>query len=152
MAIPKRELGEPGQGLTGPVDIEEARHSASELDDTGIPSDLSVDDWLDLPDGDGALGPPGTRWLQAVLRFTRPDGSTVFGPIGRSVGRVKALQEWAARLGDPSLSGVVGRWRSSPSGSGPSPVPTYSSPDRPLAVLRPDWSPRGDLVAIDHRQ
>ena len=29
---------------------------------------------------------------------------------------------------------------------------TYSSLDRPLAVLRPDWSPRGDLVAIDHRQ
>jgi hypothetical protein len=148
----RRETVDLGPQPAGPGGIGPARELAQETDGSGVPWLRPVDDWLGLLDEGGAPDPLATRWLQAVLRFSRPDGSPVFGPIGRSAGRLRVLEAWAARLGDPSLSGVVAGWRSSPSGPTLPPVPTFASPDRPLAVLRPDWSIRGDLVAIDHRQ
>ena len=33
----------------------------------------------------------------------------------------------------------------------PPPLPAHACPDRPLAMLRPDWSRRGDYLAIDQR-
>ena len=97
-----------------------------------------------------------TRWLQAVLRFSRPDGSPVFGPRGRAVDRLKALETWANRLGDPSLASVVARWlpgrASSKVPPSSPPQPSDSRPDRTLAILRDDWALRGDLVAVDHRE
>jgi hypothetical protein len=87
------------------------------------------------------------------LRFCRADGSPVFGPRGRSSTRLRLLETWTRRLGDPSLEAVLSRWL--PFGESPPsqpPFPSDSRGDRPLAVLRPDWSPRGDLVAVDHRE
>jgi len=111
-----------------------------------------VEGWLGLADGPGAEGlPPG--WLRAVLRFTRPEGSPVFGPRGRSTSRLKAIGACASRLGDPAMASVIGRWLTTP-GLDPSaapPLPSDARPDRPLAILRPDWTPSGDLLAVDHR-
>jgi hypothetical protein len=69
---------------------------------------------------------------------------------------LKALRGWVERLGDPSLAAVLARWLPSGSALGllpsPPPLPSDARSDRPLAILRPDWSPQGELVAIDHRQ
>ncbi|WP_435005188.1 hypothetical protein P12x_003082 [Tundrisphaera lichenicola] len=91
------------------------------------------------------------------MRFHRPDGSPVFGPRGRSIERLKALRAWSSRVGDPSLARVLDWWLPASSGESSEipaapPLPSDSRADRPLAVLRPDWTPRGDLVAVDHRE
>ena len=126
------------------------------LDEDGVPISSPVVDWLGLFGREGAGGPWASRWLQAVFRFSRADGSPVFGPGGRSVGRLKALEAFAARSGDPSLVGVAARWlpprSTAPFPPSPPPVASDSRPDRPLAVLRPDWTALGDIVAIDHRR
>ena len=133
-----------------------ADRSVAEIDGDGVPTIRPVPEWLDHPGLGGTLDTPETRWLQAVLRFSRADGSSVFGPIGRSADRLKALEAWADRLGDPSLSAVVDRWRPSRSTTAslptPPPLPSDSRTDRTLAILRSDWDPKGELVAIDHRQ
>jgi hypothetical protein len=120
------------------------------FDRDGVPLDSPVATWLDLKP------PLDTRWLQAVLRFSRADGSVVFEPTGRSLDRLKRLDASATRLGDPSLASIVARWlprsHSSNLPTSPAPLPSDSRPDRPLAILRGDWSPRTDLLAIDHRQ
>lgn len=125
------------------------------IDPEGIPIREPISSWLDLFDPAGPVDPRASRWLQAVLRFSRADGSPVFGPRGRSPARLRALEAWALRLGDPSLAAVVSRWQPSRATSGlspsPPPLPSGSSADRPLTVLRSDWTPGGDLVAIDHR-
>src|SRR5262249_28575951 len=33
----------------------------------------------------------------------------------------------------------------------PPPLPTWSATDRVLGMLRPDWLPDGDFLAVDHR-
>jgi hypothetical protein len=127
------------------------------FDETGVPVNHPVGGWLDLR-GSGRTGGPGEAdRLRAVLRFTRPDGSPVFGPRGRSPGRLRALEAWSIAVADPALATVIGWWLprashglSSP--PAPPPLPSDGRPDRPLAVLRPDWTPRGDLLAIDHRE
>jgi hypothetical protein len=149
------ERAEPGKGPKSISNEQTARRSGPEIDPDGVPTLRPVPDWLDHPEGGEGLGAPDTRWLQAVLRFSRADGSPIFGPIGRSSDRLQALEGWADQLGDPSLAAVVARWRPSRSASvavRTPPLPSDSRPDRPLAILRSDWDPRGDLVAIDHRQ
>jgi hypothetical protein len=130
--------------------------SKDPIDAEGVPTHLPVSAWLDLFDPAGSIDPRASRWLQAVLRFCRADGSPVFGPRGRSLARLRKIEAWAQRLGDPSLAAVVSRWlparptsRLPPS---PPPLPSFSCGDRPLATLRPDWSVSGDLIAIDHRE
>ncbi len=146
-----------GEETGPPARLVSGKPADPALDDQGVPTSLPVSEWLGLAES-GILpdSVPLSRWLLAVLRFSRPDGSPVFGPAGRSPGRLKELAAWAGRTGDPSLAAVLGRW--TPSGSTPGqvtsspPLPSVARPDRPLAVLRPDWSPRGDLAAIDHRR
>lgn len=129
---------------------------ASELDVEGVPITRPVPEWLDSVDPlTEPLNSWTSRWLLAVLRFSRADGSAVFGPVGRASERLRRLQGLTDRLGDPSLSSVVSRWGPARSRGisilSPAPSPFDSRLDRSLAILRTDWDPRGDLVAIDHR-
>jgi hypothetical protein len=156
MAKSVHESAESGKESVEVSNQVQAHRSGSEIDGDGVPTRLPVPDWLDHPGLVDALESPGTRWLQAVLRFSRADGSSIFGPIGRAADRLNALQAWADRLGDPSLAAVVAGWRPSRSTTAsvptPPPLPSDSRPDRTLAILRNNWDPRGELVAIDHRQ
>ncbi len=143
---------ESGLGLSS----EGERDSKDPINAEGIPILEPISGWLDLFDPAEPIDPLATRWFQAVLRFCRADGSPVFGPREKCPARHRALEAWVRRLGDPSLAAVVSRWFPSRATSGlppsPPPLPSYSLGNRPLAVLRPDWSPGGDLVAIDHRR
>ena len=104
----------------------------------------------DRPDGEPlASGGPavlpgrrlaGLRPAGSVLAEAEGVGSLVT-PAGRPEPGGRRLAADGSRRGRPP---------SAP--TSPPPLPSYSSGDRALAVLRPDWSPRGDLVAIDHRQ
>ncbi len=128
----------------------------------------AVDQWLShtpTPDAGGEgferlEGPSDPRqvdWLRSVFRFTRADGSVIFGHRGRSKARLVELGRQVRRVGDPQLGRVIAWWRPSNSigdevESASPPLPTELWPDRPLAILRPDWTPRGDWLAIDHRR
>jgi hypothetical protein len=131
-------------------------NSEDPVDAEGIPAAAPTSEWLDLLDAAGPVDPRASRWFLAVLRFSRPDGSPVFGPRGRLPARLRALQAWAVRIGDPSLAAVISEWlpaRSVAAGSlSVPPLPSYRDSDRPLAILRADWGPTGDLAAVDHRR
>ncbi|MEO6809165.1 MAG: hypothetical protein ABI353_08625 [Isosphaeraceae bacterium] len=93
---------------------------------------------------------------RAALRFSRPDGSSAFDPQRGDPERLDLLKFWARRLDDPGLATVV-RWWSDPGatvrrGLAPPPLPSFACADRPLAVLRADWSPKGDTLTIDGRK
>ena len=121
--------------------------------------------WLAEPPGPGPtrtagfadrIDPDSAAWLTAIVRFTRPDGSSMFDEQGRQPARLVELERWVRRVGDPSLARVIGWWRPASSvgtevGWVAPPLPTNTWPDRPLAILRPDWTARGDWLAIDHR-
>ena len=155
MAKSKHEWDHPGHESGQVIPRHPGPDSGQDLDEDGVPSSRPVAEWLDLFVSDDQPDPRATRSLQAVLRFSRGDGSSVFGPGGRSIRRLRALEAWALRLGDPSLASVVARWLppgvNSSLPASPPPLPSDARPDRPLAVLRSDWTPQGDLVAIDHR-
>ncbi len=138
------------------------------FDRDGVPRDSPVSAWAASPPW-AAGGHDFDRldveerrrveagWLLALLRFTRPDGSPVFGPRGRSRDRLRAIVESARRVADPSLATVAGWWAPEatlgvPGAPASPPLPASARTDRPLAVLRPDWTPKGDLVAVDHRR
>ena len=154
MAETPQQTGNPGE-QSGPLrrnDEPPSRHDPLDLD--GVPIASPVADWLDLFEAEGgATHPRATRLLLSILRFCRGDGSPVFGPKGRRPDRLRTLLDRAVRSNDPSLQGVLGRWI--PDRAGPAtmlPDASEARGDRVLSVLRPDWSPRGDLVAIDHRR
>lgn len=131
--------------------------------------DRTVGTWLDHPpsspgeinddlgaDAADHLAAEQAGWLTSIFRFTRADGSAVFGPKGRAPARLLALERWVRRVGDPALARVLGWWR--PAGRGAAdagfaapPLPTETWTDRPLAILRPDWTARGSCLAVDHR-
>ena len=116
---------------------------------------LRVEDWLANP-VDDADSEPESDWLASILRFTRADGSPVFSPRGRNPARLAELERQIRRVGDPSLASVLGWWRPSSkvaaaAGMVAPPTATQTWTDRPLAVFRPDWTPRGSCLAIDHR-
>lgn len=94
--------------------------------------------------------------LMTAIRFGRPDGSEVFGPRLRSAARLAGWRARADQSGDPGARAVLDRWLPAP-GPGdddadpaPLPLPALSWDDPPRAVLRPDWTLAGDLVAVDH--
>jgi hypothetical protein len=150
MVKSRQELTPPGTETGQPLSERAGDSIPSRYDEDGIPRTASVVDWLELAD------PRDARWLQAVIQFSRADGSSVFGSIGRDQARLKRLADWALRMGDPGLIGVVNRWLphrlSKPLTPSPLPVPADSRPDRPLAILRGDWNAQAEILAIDHRQ
>jgi hypothetical protein len=93
-------------------------------------------------------------FFRAALRFRRPDGSAVFGPEG-GADAARWLRFWAGRLPDPRLGAVVDRWFPGAACRGRDPgippLPAFAARRRPLAMLRPDWTAGGDLLAIDQR-
>jgi hypothetical protein len=135
-----------------------------ELDPDGVPRRLPVAEWsrclaeLAVARRRRVAGWPEffdarvEGLFRQTLRFSRPDGTPVFGPAGRDAAAGSLFRSWAEELPDPGLSTVVDWWF--PSGErrhAPPPLPAHSCPDRPLAMLRANWQARGDLMAIDHR-
>lgn len=93
--------------------------------------------------------------FRRVVQVSRPDGSTIFGGRGRDKLSRARLVAGATRVGDPGYLSVIARWFPESSVAGGSsaapPLPTIRGEDRPLAVLRPDWTAESDWVAVDHR-
>lgn len=140
-----------------------------ELDADGVPRRLSVPDWLEcLARITAAKRAHPDEWpesidarleafVRALLRFSRTDGTPVFRTPGASdIDAPAVLREWAEQLSDPGLSTVVDWWFPRPRGRSkrhsPPPLPAWSAPKQPLAVLRADWLKPGGFVAVDHRR
>ncbi len=140
---------------------------ACEVDPEGVPIRLAIPAWgaalgaiaaarAARPSGwPEALDARAEGLLRAALRFGRPDGSAILGSLGPDRVRLATWHAWAERLSDPSLATVARRWlpaRPNRGDPAPPPLPAHACPDRPLAILRADWSVRGDWLAIDHRR
>lgn len=143
-----------------PTEAEIARGIAAVLDDEGSPRSLAPVEWEALARAILDSGLPldaeiARGLLFRLLQFTRPDGSAMFGPVGKRPGQGKSWRTWAAKINDPSLSTVIDRWFPSRSSTletaGPA-FPAEASADRALAMLRADWNSRGAWLAIDHRK
>ncbi len=136
-----------------------------ELDHEGVPKRLPVSAWeLGLrqlaearerrsegwPEQVDALA---EGWFRATLRFARPGGSPAFGEFVQDKSRAVFFRKWAEALSDPAFGTVVDWWfpRSSAIRHSPPPLPADARPDRPLAILRTNWSRDGDFLAVDHR-
>lgn len=163
-----RPFGSSLSGLTIPTEpslLE--RFLRARLEGDGIPRGVPVTSWWPLLTQidragtaiGGSLGERATEalraFLLATLRFSRPDGSAVFGPRDAAEDRAGVLRRWVLRLEDPGLAQVARWWFGRRAGCatlGPPPLPAFGRTARPLAMLRADWRPRGDLVAIDHRE
>jgi hypothetical protein len=109
--------------------------------------------------------------LLATIRFARAGGAAVFTPPAARPDEARGglFRAWAERLTEPGLATVLDWWfprpattptrarakaarhrtRSVPAAP---PLPAWSSAERPLAILRANWSVQGDLLAIDQRQ
>ena len=137
------------------------RYLAAELDPEGLPRRWAVAQWwsalglLAAVDGAPALAPRVEGLFRSALRFARAGGAEVFGSPGTPTGRGSLLRRLAARSADPGLVEVVRRWAPSAStrdaDPSPPPLPAAASAEVALAALRPDWSARGDVLAIDQR-
>ena len=136
-----------------------------ELDGEGAPRRLPVGEWslclTLLAETRQAWGENWSPELDAriegfflaTLRFMRPDGSMVFGPLGIADSTKQALRSWADHLSEPGFKTVIDWWFPGPHARhSPPPLPASARTDHPLASLRADWSKSGDLMAIDHRQ
>ncbi len=156
-------------GNPGPL----GRWLARELDADGVPRRLAIRDWprcLEVLAGSWRAGgwPPGCEgpiagFVLAALRFTRPDGSRCFSTAEpRDEAEAWLPGNWADRFRGTGIARVIRWWFDSRSRSGsrsrsrsaetaPPPLPAWSAPDRVLAILRPDWLPDGDFLAVDHR-
>jgi hypothetical protein len=148
------------QAKTGPL----SKWLDRELDPDSVPRRLDVTHWFEShsilrsaveqrPEGwperyDALI----EGWFRALLRFARPNGSSVYGPEPTRP-EAGVFRFWAERLTDPGLSTVVDWWfpRGTSSRHAPPPLPADARPDRPLAVLRANWAKDGDILAIDHR-
>ncbi len=143
------------------------RWLSRELDEQGVPRRLPPSAWWEvldrlfgglasgLDEDRTALRPYVEGLILAALRFARPGGTAVFEPEGPVPGRGDRLREWLGWLDSSSLDVVANWWfprrgkrRGEPAAP---PLPAFASADRPLAILRPDWSSQGDLLAIDQR-
>jgi hypothetical protein len=136
-----------------------------ELDPDGVPRRLPVSVWLPALArlADAAEARPTSSfeaiearvdgWFRAALRFTRPGGVPVFPTGGADRVGSEVFRTWAKRLEDPGLSTVLDWWFPSSvrRRHAPPPMPSDARPDRPLAILRPNWLLDGDLIAVDHR-
>ena len=142
-----------------------------EVGPEGIPPRQAVEAWWPCLERfeaarrrrpEGWLGAIDARlepFVRAALRFSRPDGSAVFGPRGAPPGRRETIRARVARLSDPGLETVANWWfplaeplprnRKRPA---PPPLPAVADDPRPLAMLRADWTRRGDWLAFDQRE
>jgi hypothetical protein len=143
-----------------------ARWLGRELDADGVPIRLAVPEWprcLEIlaearrQRGEWPSGSVGAidGLAEAALRFARPDGRPAMH--GESTDRVPPVWDspdwmrWYRGTGIARvLGGCIGA-RPRGSESAPPPLPTWSATDRVLAMLRPDWRPVGDFLAVDHR-
>src|SRR5205823_10977116 len=139
-----------GRGDPNPL----ARRLDRELDAQGVPRRWPVSAWWPClaalaeakarrPSGwPDALGERVAGLFRAALRFSRPDGSAVFGPGPAEDRRGNALRGWADLLAGPDSASVVGRWFPTSVGArrrvraGVPPLPAIACEDRPLAILR----------------
>lgn len=150
------------RGLSTPID----RWLDRLLDPEGVPRTLPVPLWCSLLRAlDQARGLRPEDWperldarieglFRATLRFARTDGAAVFAASGAEPDVPALFRGWAERLSDPGLATVVDWWfpRKERRGEYASPpLPAWSSPETPLAILRANWSRQGDFLAIDHR-
>ena len=136
-----------------------------ELDHDGVPKRLAVHEWEtalrvlaearehrreDWPESFDAIA---EGWFRATLRFARPGGSPAFIEARPDKTRGNHFRKWADLLSDPGLTTVVDWWfpRASSARHSAPPLPADARPDRPLGVLRANWSRDGDFLAIDHR-
>jgi hypothetical protein len=135
------------------------------LDPDGVPTTLPLPAWRPAlatiadalarrPEGwperfDAAI----EGWFRALLRVSRPDGTTALsGPVANPSASGPLFRRWAERLSDPGLGTVVDWWFPGPlRRHAPPPLPADSRPDRVLAALRADWRRDGDFLVIDHR-
>jgi hypothetical protein len=138
-----------------------------ELDAEGVPRRAPVADWAGaLAWLDQARQQAGRRWpearfrppieglLRSTLRFSRLRGAAVFGGGNAEVPPRTLLNGWARQIADRSLVRVVEAWFApgrSKTSTRAIPPASYSNPHLPLAILRSEWSPRADFLAIDHR-
>jgi hypothetical protein len=143
-----------------------SRWLSRELDADGVPIRLAVADWHhcleilaparrrggDWPTG---CGDAITGLVLATLRFSRTDGRAVMGD-GVTCGHhsIWGTSDWMAWYRGTGIGRVLGWWfdeRSRTNGAVPPPLPTWSAPDRVLAMLRPDWLSGSHFLAVDHR-
>lgn len=136
------------------------------LDDDGVPRRMPVREWWGILEELDRLRKFGKEeWpeslrdrvkklLEMTLRFTRPDGSCVFGGEAPPENRATTLRRWAEFLDDPGI-GAISRWWFTRRGKrgevGPPPLPAYGSETSAFAMLRSNWRVDGDFVGIDHR-
>jgi hypothetical protein len=95
-----------------------------------------------------------TGLVLAALRFARPDGSpaTHFAEPGREITSAWRSNEWADWHRGTGIARVLRGWFSPGKREGAAPpLPAWASADRVLALLRADWLPTGDFLAVDHR-
>jgi hypothetical protein len=154
-----------GDGGTDRVLVTALREA---LDKDGAPKTWPVAAWSEALEGlERARQRRGNDWpeavhdrleglLRAVLRFSRPDGVAFFDAVAESpAARARVLRAWAQGLGDGRSRRVVDDWflaaKSERKSKSAPPLPADARADRPLAVLRANWSRQGDWLAIDHR-
>jgi hypothetical protein len=146
-----------------------SRWLGRELDADGVPLRLEVPRWhrcLEIlaaarrqagewPDGCGAAI---AGLAVATLRFARPDGTPVMqADDGYATSRIPpgwVSADWMDWYQGTGIERVLGWWfglKSRTGGVVPPPLPTWSAADRVLAMLRLDWLPGGDFLAVDHR-
>lgn len=130
---------------------------ATQLDRDGLPECMEIGSWVrglrDWPAGEdrGAL----RGWLAGLVRWSRPDGSAMFGPPGLDPERREALRTLVPREAGPEWATVLRRWFPNWSldyeSDAPLPLPAFAAKKHPLAILRANWLPKGDWLAVDHR-
>jgi hypothetical protein len=146
-----------------------SRWLGRELDADGVPIRLEVPWWHRCLEILAAARRKAGAWPEgcdsavvglavAALRFARPDGTPVLqADDGYANGHLPPA--WVSADGADWYRGsgierVLGWWfglKSRPGRVVPPPLPTWSAADRVLAMLRLDWLPGGDMLAVDHR-
>lgn len=128
--------------MDGTREAEGAPLPPLEFDADGVPVSLSVDAWPSAFERHVGAG-DGSGWARAILRFTRPDGSPVFGPAPSGSDERRSKPAVGRRLSIDDLPGE---------GAAATAPPSDARADRVLAILRAEWSKRSDFVAVDHRR